>query len=82
MAALKFASSYNMVAFLDKPTESDGFEKIVDFLNAHPIKYALTVNPTIYTSCIEQFWILHKVGKLLNGEVQIQALVDKEGDHH
>ncbi|GKB34148.1 hypothetical protein Tco_0879090 [Tanacetum coccineum] len=48
MAALKFASSHNMVAFLDKPTESDGFEQIVDFLNAHPIKYALTVNPTIY----------------------------------
>ncbi|GKD46540.1 hypothetical protein Tco_1271185 [Tanacetum coccineum] len=56
MVALKFASSHNMVAFLDKPTESDGFEQIVDFLNAHPIKYALTVNLTIYTSCIDQFW--------------------------
>ncbi|GJU32570.1 hypothetical protein Tco_1176159 [Tanacetum coccineum] len=43
MAALKFASSHNMVAFLDKPTESDGFEQIVDFLNTHPIKYALTI---------------------------------------
>ncbi|GJU70532.1 hypothetical protein Tco_1256791 [Tanacetum coccineum] len=28
MAALKFASSHNMVAFLDKPTESDGLEQI------------------------------------------------------
>ncbi|GKC86455.1 hypothetical protein Tco_1142172 [Tanacetum coccineum] len=28
MVALKFASSHNMVAFLDKPTESDGFEQI------------------------------------------------------
>nr|GEX61132.1 hypothetical protein [Tanacetum cinerariifolium] len=27
-----------MVAFLSKPTESDGFEQIVDFLNAHPIR--------------------------------------------
>ncbi|GJV43791.1 hypothetical protein Tco_1428327 [Tanacetum coccineum] len=45
MAALKFASSYNMVAFLDKPTESDGFKQIV---------------------------------KTVNGEVQIQALVDKK----
>ncbi|GKC72688.1 uncharacterized mitochondrial protein-like protein [Tanacetum coccineum] len=26
---------------------------IVDFLNAHPVRYALTVNPTIYVSCIE-----------------------------
>ncbi|GJU43935.1 hypothetical protein Tco_1201201 [Tanacetum coccineum] len=77
MAALKFASSHNMVAFLDKPTESDGFEQIVDFLNAHPIKYALTVNPTIYTACIEQFWATAKV-KTVNGEVQIQALVDKK----
>ncbi|GJX37270.1 hypothetical protein Tco_0250573 [Tanacetum coccineum] len=77
MAALKFASSHNMVAFLDKPTESDGFEQIVDFLNAHPIKYALTVNLTIYIACIEQFWATTKV-KTVNGEVQIQALADKE----
>ncbi|GJR17988.1 hypothetical protein Tco_0966515 [Tanacetum coccineum] len=77
MAALKFASSHNMVAFLDKPTESDGFEQIVDFLNAHPIKYALTVNPTIYTACIEQFWTTAKV-QTINGKVQIQALVDKK----
>ncbi|GKA64031.1 hypothetical protein Tco_0763637 [Tanacetum coccineum] len=77
MAALKLASSHNMVAFLDKSAESDGFEQIVDFLNAHPIKYALTVNPTNYTSCIEQFWTTTKV-KTINGEVQIQALVDKK----
>ncbi|GJW13964.1 hypothetical protein Tco_0018097 [Tanacetum coccineum] len=77
MAALKFASSHNMVVFLDKPTESDGFEQIVNFLNAHPIKYALTINPIIYTSCIEQFWATTKV-KTINGEVQIQALLDKK----
>ncbi|GKE20623.1 hypothetical protein Tco_1432135 [Tanacetum coccineum] len=77
MAALKFSSSHNMVAFLDKPTKSDGFEQIRDFLNAHPIKYVLTVNPTIYIACIEQFWATKKV-KTINGEVQIQALVDKK----
>ncbi|GJZ02509.1 hypothetical protein Tco_0520470 [Tanacetum coccineum] len=49
MATLKFASSHNMVAFLDKPTESDGFEQI--------------------TTAKE---------KTINGEVQIQALVDKK----
>ncbi|GKC56243.1 hypothetical protein Tco_1083841 [Tanacetum coccineum] len=64
-----------MVAYLSKPEESDGFEQIVDFLNAHPIKYALTVNPTIYTSCIEQFWSTVKA-KTINGEVQLHALVD------
>ncbi|GKA66347.1 hypothetical protein Tco_0766155 [Tanacetum coccineum] len=57
--------------------KSNGFEQIVDFLNAHPIKYALKVNPTIYTACIEQFWATKKV-KTVNGEVQIQALVDKK----
>ncbi|GKB13288.1 hypothetical protein Tco_0847211 [Tanacetum coccineum] len=53
----------------------DGFEQIVDFFNAYPVKYALTVNPTIYTSCIEQFWSTVKV-KTINGESQLHALVD------
>nr|GEU39137.1 ribonuclease H-like domain-containing protein [Tanacetum cinerariifolium] len=51
--------------------------QIIDFLNASYVKYALTVNPTIYTSCIEQFWATAKV-KNVNGEAQIQALVDKK----
>ncbi|GJU39192.1 hypothetical protein Tco_1192149 [Tanacetum coccineum] len=75
MTTLKFADTHNMVAFLSKPAESDGFEQIVDFLNAQPIRYALTVNPTIYISCIEQFWSTGVV-KTINGEVQLHALVD------
>ncbi|GKC85999.1 hypothetical protein Tco_1141716 [Tanacetum coccineum] len=75
MSTLKFADTHNMITFLSKPTKSDGFEQIVDFLNAHPIKYALTVNPTIYTSCIEQLWSTIKV-KTINGESQLDALVD------
>ncbi|GKA13657.1 hypothetical protein Tco_0693303 [Tanacetum coccineum] len=75
MSALKFADSHNMVSFLAKPSKSEGFEQIVDFLNVNPIKYALTINPTIYTSCIEQFWATAKA-KTINGEVQLQALVD------
>ncbi|GKA28971.1 hypothetical protein Tco_0715216 [Tanacetum coccineum] len=75
MTTLKFADTHNLVAFLEKPTESAGFEEIVDFLNAHPIKYALTVNHTIYTSCIEQFWSIVKA-KTVNEEVQLQALTD------
>ncbi|GKB23178.1 hypothetical protein Tco_0862579 [Tanacetum coccineum] len=70
-----FINTLIQVAFLEKPKESDGFAQIVDFLNAHPISYALTVNPTIYTSCIKQFWATAKA-KTVNGEVQIQALVD------
>nr|GEV87016.1 hypothetical protein [Tanacetum cinerariifolium] len=75
MSTLKFAEVYNLVAFLSKPTKSEGFEQIVDFLNANPIQYALTINPTVYTSCIEQFWATVKA-KTVNGEGQLQALVD------
>ncbi|GKC49973.1 hypothetical protein Tco_1072718 [Tanacetum coccineum] len=75
MATLKFADTHNMVAFLANPTESEGFKQIVDFLNARSIRYALMVNPTIYVSCIEQFWSTTKA-KTINGEVQIHALVD------
>ncbi|GJS72303.1 hypothetical protein Tco_0705144 [Tanacetum coccineum] len=75
MTTLQFADTHTLVVFLAKPAESEGFKQIVDFLNANPIKYALTVNPTIYTSCIEQFWATVKV-KTVNEEVQLQALVD------
>nr|GFA04745.1 hypothetical protein [Tanacetum cinerariifolium] len=60
-----------------KPIKSEGFKKIIDFINANPIKYALTINPIVYTSCIEQFWATAKK-KNVNAEVQIQALVDKK----
>ncbi|GJU59681.1 hypothetical protein Tco_1237447 [Tanacetum coccineum] len=75
MLTLKFAKTYNLVAFLEKPKESNGFKGIIDFLNASSIRYALTVNPIIYTSCIKQFWATAKV-QTVNKEVQIQALVD------
>ncbi|GKA88820.1 hypothetical protein Tco_0810632 [Tanacetum coccineum] len=77
MSTLTFDDTHNMVAFLEKPTESDGFHEIIDFLNANQIYYALTINPTIYTSCIKQFWATTKV-KTVNGERQLQALVDKK----
>nr|GEW91205.1 hypothetical protein [Tanacetum cinerariifolium] len=54
---------------------SEGFEQIIDFPNANPIKYALTVNPTVYTLCIKQFWTTTKA-KNINGEAQIHAKVD------
>ncbi|GJZ17495.1 hypothetical protein Tco_0553618 [Tanacetum coccineum] len=57
--------------------ESDGFAEIIDFLKASSVHYALTVNPIIYTSCIEQFWTTAKV-QTVNGVRQLQALVDKK----
>ncbi|GKC85766.1 hypothetical protein Tco_1141483, partial [Tanacetum coccineum] len=77
MSTLKFADTHNLVAFLEKPKESNGYEEIIDFLNASSVQYVLTINPTIYTSCIEQFWTTAKV-KTVNGERQLQALVDKK----
>nr|GFA22371.1 hypothetical protein [Tanacetum cinerariifolium] len=44
-------------------------------MNANPISYALTVNPTIYISCIKQFWTTAKA-KTINEEGRLQALVD------
>nr|GEU42421.1 hypothetical protein [Tanacetum cinerariifolium] len=59
----------------EQDSESDEFKQIVDFLNAKLIKYALTVSPTIYTSCIKQFWTSAKV-KTVHDAVRLQALVD------
>ncbi|GJW20506.1 hypothetical protein Tco_0031128 [Tanacetum coccineum] len=72
MATLQFADTHNLVAFLSKPAESKGFEQIVDFLNANPIRYALTINPTIYTSCIEQLWATVKA-KTVNEDVHAKT---------
>ncbi|GKB54873.1 hypothetical protein Tco_0905626 [Tanacetum coccineum] len=75
MAPLTFADTHNMVAYLSKSDASEGFDQILDFLNTSTIRYALTVNPTIYVSCIKQFWSTAKV-KTVNGVVQLQALID------
>nr|GEV25948.1 hypothetical protein [Tanacetum cinerariifolium] len=75
MSTSTFAKTHNLIAFLKKPSESDGFEKIVDFLNANQIKYALMVSPTIYTTCIKQFWTTLKI-KTVNDAVRLQFLID------
>ncbi|GKC20720.1 hypothetical protein Tco_1022870 [Tanacetum coccineum] len=64
-----------MVAYLDKSIENADFDEIVDFLNNNPIRYALTVSPTIYVSYIQQFWSTSKI-KTINNERQICAKVN------
>nr|GFB22496.1 hypothetical protein [Tanacetum cinerariifolium] len=66
-----------MVAYLSKYNATEGFNQIVDFLNGSSIKYALTVNPNIYVSCIKQFWTTVAVKKV-NDVIRLQALVDKK----
>nr|GEY64307.1 hypothetical protein [Tanacetum cinerariifolium] len=75
--ALTFADTHNMIAFLTKSDASEGFDQIVDFLNAHVIQYALMVNPTIYVSCIKQFWTFVSIKKT-NDVVRLQALIDRK----
>nr|GEZ61001.1 hypothetical protein [Tanacetum cinerariifolium] len=41
----------------------------------HTIQYALVVNPTIYVSCIKQFWATATIKKV-NDVVQLRALID------
>ncbi|GJR54970.1 hypothetical protein Tco_1405491 [Tanacetum coccineum] len=76
MANLEFYDKHNMVAYLKKPTGSEGFQEIVDFLNGSHIRFALTKNPTIYVSLIEKFWQTATVRTVDNGEQEITATVD------
>ncbi|GKB97820.1 hypothetical protein Tco_0983957, partial [Tanacetum coccineum] len=76
MANMEFCDKHNMVAFLQKPTGSEGFHEIVDFLVGSHIRYALTTNPTIYVSHIKQFWQTATVKTIDNGEQQLTATVD------
>nr|GEY68949.1 hypothetical protein [Tanacetum cinerariifolium] len=66
-----------MVAYLSKSDASAGFDQVVDFLNAQVIQYALMVNPTIYVSCIKQFWATASIKKA-NDVVKLQALIDEK----
>nr|GEW88739.1 hypothetical protein [Tanacetum cinerariifolium] len=73
---LTFADTHNMIAFLTKLDASEGFEQIIDFLNTSVIQYALTVNSTIYVSCIKQFWSSVSLKKT-NDVVRLKALIDR-----
>nr|GEV64450.1 hypothetical protein [Tanacetum cinerariifolium] len=75
--ALTFADTHNMIAFLTKSDASEGFNQIIDFLNASSIKYALTVNANIYVSVIKQFWSSVAVKKV-NDVLRLQALVNRK----
>nr|GEZ23224.1 hypothetical protein [Tanacetum cinerariifolium] len=75
--ALTFADTHNMIAYLTKSDASEGFDQILDFLNASTIQYALTINPNIYVPCIKQFWSSVSVKKM-NDVVRLQALIDRK----
>nr|GEX77460.1 hypothetical protein [Tanacetum cinerariifolium] len=66
-----------MTAYLTKSDASEGFDQIIEFSNASSIKYALTVNPNIYVSCIKQFWTFVSMKKV-NDVTRLQTLIDKK----
>ncbi|GJW02940.1 hypothetical protein Tco_1561796 [Tanacetum coccineum] len=65
-----------MIAFLNKSKRSEDFHQIIDFLNLSHIKYALTENPTIYTSLIQQFWETAYTSTTKNEEMKITTTID------
>nr|GFA16008.1 uncharacterized mitochondrial protein AtMg00810-like [Tanacetum cinerariifolium] len=77
IVSLTFAETHNIVAYLIKSDASEGFNQVIDFPNGSYLKYALTMNPNIYVSCIKQFWNTVAI-KQVNDVTRLQALVDKK----
>nr|GEW61141.1 hypothetical protein [Tanacetum cinerariifolium] len=75
MARLAFCDYHNMVAILEKYEHNVDFHQIVDFVEASHIRYALTINPTVYVSHIRQFWSTASIETTDEG-TKILATVD------
>nr|GEZ78071.1 hypothetical protein [Tanacetum cinerariifolium] len=66
-----------MVAILEKGEFNSDFYPMVDFIVASPLRYALTVKPTILVSHIRQFWSTARIETTDEG-TNILATVDDE----
>nr|GEY46317.1 ribonuclease H-like domain, reverse transcriptase, RNA-dependent DNA polymerase [Tanacetum cinerariifolium] len=75
MARLQFCDYHNMVAILEKGEFNSYFHPMVDFIAASPLRYALTVKPTIFVSYIQQFWSTARIETTDEG-THILATVD------
>nr|GEU59587.1 hypothetical protein [Tanacetum cinerariifolium] len=75
MARLAFCDYLNMIAILEKYEHNHDFHQIVDFVEATHIKYALTINPTVYVSYIRQFWSTARI-ETTNERTKILATVN------
>nr|GEW24542.1 synaptobrevin, longin-like domain protein [Tanacetum cinerariifolium] len=77
MAALRYMDEHNKVGYLLKPTGSDNYHQIIDFLRASHIRYALTHNPIIFDSLVKQFWSTATLRSPKLGPPAIQASIDE-----
>nr|GEY92420.1 hypothetical protein [Tanacetum cinerariifolium] len=75
MARLQFYDYHNMVTILEKSEHNIDFHPMVDFIEASPLRYALTVKPTVYVCHIRQFWSTASIETTEEG-TQILATVD------
>nr|GEU85470.1 hypothetical protein [Tanacetum cinerariifolium] len=60
---------------MEKYEHNVDFHQIVNFVEASQIRYALTINPTVYVSCIRQFWSTTRIETTDEG-TKILATVD------
>nr|GEZ82311.1 hypothetical protein [Tanacetum cinerariifolium] len=72
---LTFCDYHNTIAILEKYEHNVDFHQIVDFVEASYIRYALTINPTVYVSHIRQFWSTARIETTDEG-TKILATVD------
>nr|GFB64221.1 synaptobrevin, longin-like domain protein [Tanacetum cinerariifolium] len=75
MARLAFCDYHNMIAILETSEHNVDFHQIVDFIEASHIRYALTINPTVYVLHIRQFWSTARI-EATNKGAKILASVD------
>nr|GEU66833.1 ribonuclease H-like domain-containing protein [Tanacetum cinerariifolium] len=75
MARLQFYDYHNMVAILEKGEFNSDFYPMVDFIAASPLRYTLTVKPTIFVSHIIQFWSTARI-KTTDEGTHILATID------
>nr|GEX29078.1 hypothetical protein [Tanacetum cinerariifolium] len=64
-----------MIAILEKSKHNIDFHQIVDFIEVSYIRYALTINPTVYVSHIRQFWSTARI-ETTNEGTNILTTVD------
>nr|GEZ55044.1 hypothetical protein [Tanacetum cinerariifolium] len=60
MSTPTFIETHNLIEFLEKPTKSDVFKQIVDFLNANPIK----LNDDEGTTCLPNAAIFEELSRM------------------
>nr|GEX70579.1 hypothetical protein [Tanacetum cinerariifolium] len=73
--SVKGITSSILPLYLGKYEHNADFHQIVDFVEASHIRYALTINPTVYVSHIRQFWSSARI-KTTDAETKILATVD------